>query len=460
MLTYNVVAAGIVGVVLVLLTVPLARRAARTDGDPVLARIILIGLILKFVAAVARYWVAQELYDGSADAGVYLRFGEEYSESMRQGNFTYDGSARGGSDGTHFIRQLTGWVMFITGPSRFAAFFVFSWFSFLGAYLFHRAFALAVPGGDKRRYAYMLFFLPSLIYWPSSVGKEAWMLMTLGLSAYGIARLLTHAPGGYTIAGLGLVGSAAVRPHMTVMVAGGLAIAVLLRRSKPGSLLGPVARVVGVGLVFVALVFAVQAAEERFGVEGEGVRGAEQVIDATAEQTSKGGSEFEARRPDSITDVPFAVFTVLFRPLLFEAHNAQALLTSLEGMLLMLLIVLSWKRLRQVPRQMLRNPYVAFVATYSVGFMLAFASFGNFGILARQRSQLFPFLLVLLAIPAGRVINEVADRRSTRAAGRHDPVLVYLPAGPDPATDGQPVQAPTTAGQPPPPPPPDHVQGT
>ena len=66
----------------------------------------------------------------------------------------------------------------------------------------YRAFTIAIPDGNRRSYARLLFFLPSMLYWPSSIGKEAWMLFTLGLAAFGTARLLT----GRTWRGLALAG--------------------------------------------------------------------------------------------------------------------------------------------------------------------------------------------------------------------------------------------------------------
>jgi hypothetical protein len=450
-MSYSVVAGGVVFFVLIAATYPLALRAARTDDDPALVRIMMFAIALKLIASLVRYWVAFVLYDGSADAGVYLSVGEQFANDMRQGDFSFtDQSERGGSDSTIFIRQLTGWVLFVTGPSRWAAFFVFSWFSFIGLYLFHRAFALAVPQGDGRRFAYLVFFLPTLLYWPSSVGKEAWMLMTLGLGAYGVARILSGVRGGYLITAIALAASAAVRPHMTVLLAAGLAAAFMVRRSKPDSRVGPAARVVGSVLILVGMTFAIQAAEERFGVEGEGISGAETVIDRTAEQTSKGGSEFEARSPGSLRDLPYAVFTVMFRPLPFEAHNAQTLVTSFEGVFLLGFVALSWPRLRRLPRQLLKTPYASFAAVYSLGFMVAFASFGNFGILARQRSQLFPLVLVLFALP----IHGLSERRAGRGTGRRSsaPVLVYVPAADerDAAADERDSAAPTirTVGPP------------
>jgi hypothetical protein len=45
---------------------------------------------------------------------------------------------------------------------------------------------------------------------------------------------------------------------------------------------------------------------------------------------------------------------------------------------------------------------VAFILVYASGFVVAFASISNFGILARERVQLLPFFLVLLAAPGSR----------------------------------------------------------
>jgi hypothetical protein len=42
------------------------------------------------------------------------------------------------------------------------------------------------------------------------------------------------------------------------------------------------------------------------------------------------------------------------------------------------------------------------VLVYAAGFVVAFASIANFGILARERVQLLPFFLVLLAVPVAR----------------------------------------------------------
>ena len=53
---------------------------------------------------------------------------------------------------------------------------------------------------------------------------------------------------------------------------------------------------------------------------------------------------------------------------------------------------------------------MAFGLVYTFAFIYAFSSIANFGILARQRSQLLPLLLVVLCLP----MNPKAKRRSQR----------------------------------------------
>ena len=112
------------------------------------------------------------------------------------------------------------------------------------------------------------------------------------------------------------------------------------------------------------------------------------------------GSAYEAVRPTNPVGALSAAVAVVFRPWPYEAHNLQALLGSLEGVLLLALVLTSLRRLASVPHAMLKRPYVAFAFLFSVFFAYAFSSIGNFGILSRQRVQLYPLLVVLLCVPA------------------------------------------------------------
>jgi hypothetical protein len=324
---------------------------------------------------------------------------------------------------TDFIRFFTGLVYTVTGSSVYAGFLLYSWLAFWGMFYMYRAFVIAVPDGNRRSYARLLFFLPSMLYWPSSIGKEAWMLFTLGLAAFGTARLLTGRPWrGLALAGAALWLGALVRPHVTGMAALALVVAYLVAR-PPRRLgaLGPVVKLFAlVALVAVAGLLLGKASSYLLEKGIDPQDGVSNVLGESARRTGQGGSSFNA--PSAIgspVKLPLAVVTIFFRPFPFEAHNAQVAVTALESTLLLCLTVARRRGVWQALRHPRRRPYVAFVVVYSLLFVFAFSSIANFGILARERTQVLPFFLVLLAVPAARRAPEQAQPNDRRVdAGR------------------------------------------
>jgi hypothetical protein len=399
---YETWAAALIAPILLAVSTPIIARITR-DERPELFWILLGALALKLFAALLRYTVSVEAYDGRGDGFEYARQGVRLAESYWNLDFGAD-VGRSKFIGTGAMNVISGILTMVIGPTALGAFVVFSWLSYWGLVLFYRAFKVGVPEGDHRRYALLVLFLPSLLYWPSSLGKDAWMLLWLGCAALGAARLIMRQPRAYPVLAAGLVGTAMIRPHVTVLLCIGLVFAFVLRPAPEGQrLFGPLGKPVGVLLlVAVSLGFIAQA-EDYFNVDDDNrgsTSGATEVFDEATRRSSQGGSSFEATEARSVTQIPQAVIAVLFRPFPWEAHNAQALIASAEGSFLLLLLFASRRRLRRLLVLARQRPYVTLVLIYSVLFAIAFSSLGNFGILTRQRVQLFPFFLTLLALPA------------------------------------------------------------
>ena len=398
-LSYDVWGAVALAPVLVMISVPLLIRATRRHGDPGMVRLIVLALVLKLVGALARYAVAFGVYGGSADAASYHEAGKVLAPLYRSGNLSAEITGPG-SLGTRTIKGVTGFVYAIIGPSQLAGFLFFSWLGFWGLYLFYRAFVLAVPQGDARRYALSVFLLPSMLFWPSSIGKEAIITLTLGVTAYGAARLLTRRRGGLVILALGVAGTALIRSHVALAVFVAVSVGYIFRRSLGVSPFAPVAKAIGLAVLATISVVVLSQVKDELRFESFDVKSVQQQLATNQRNTTDGGSQFETTSDGSFASIPGSLITILFRPWPFEANNLQNVIAALEGTVLAVLFFRSRRRLLAIPRQIRGHPYVIMVLVYTVLFAFAFSTFSNFGIVARQRVQLFPFVLVLLALPA------------------------------------------------------------
>lgn len=391
---YNQFGGLLVALFLFVATVPVARHAARVENWPGLSSLLMVGMVLRLVGAVARYLVAYGLYGGVADASTYTSVAQQNYHAFRHLHvFVPKASVY------HNIVPWVGTVVYaLAGPTEIGSFFVFAWFNFLGCYLFYRAFRIAFPEGDGRRYAYMIMLLPGLLYWPSSLGKEGWMMLVLGLATYGVARVLAGRLGGYTALLAGIGGTLLVRPHLALIFLPAALLALVLRRAAPGKR-RPMARVVGIVVIVLASLVVVGKVQSYFGIKNLDVQSVTKELKTTRTQTAEGNSAFNPPNAQSPLGYPEAVVTVMFRPFPWEAKSKTVLVASGEGLLLMGLVAASWRRLRRLPHFLVRSPYVMFCFIYSALFILAFSNFANFGILARERVQMWPMVLALLALP-------------------------------------------------------------
>ncbi|MGZ4796489.1 MAG: hypothetical protein ACXV8T_11390 [Acidimicrobiia bacterium] len=378
----------------------MARRIARADDDPSVVPFLMAAFSAKLLGTLLRAAVVAWYYNNRSDALDYHRYGQAFATQFR----SFDFSGVKSLSGTDFMRTFTGFIYTFTGSSQVSGAIVMSFLSFLGGVLLWRGFRLAVPDGLTRRFALLVLFLPSLLYWPSALGKEGWAMFCLGLASYGVARVTTGSiPSGVLYFALGLVGVGMLRPHVALTMFCGVALAGLVGKSRrPGGTSG-VLRIVLFGVLLIAGFVLASSTAEFFGVPSLTTETVNQTLANAEGRTSEAGSSFTPVNVSSNPALfPVAVVTVLFRPLPFEVSNVVAGASAFEGVFL---IWLTWKarrRLMAVPRYMRRAPFIAYCVGITFTFIYAFSAFSNFGILARQRCQVLPFYLALLCLPEWR----------------------------------------------------------
>jgi hypothetical protein len=385
--------------VLLLVSQPIIQRMVRIENEPRLLRILRWSLALHLLSAPAQIFVVNHFYHGVADYNQYLHASSAIGNNFRHFSFTIKGSG----ESLHLIGDgaltiVGGVVMTIVGSNQLAVFLVFAWLSFLGALGFYRAFSITFPDADKHRYALMLFFLPSLLFWTADLSKEAVLTLSLGIASYGGARALQRMPGGFLLIVVGGIIGLFVRPNEVALFLGAFAIAMVFRTRGTGKMRG-LRRVGSWIFLVVVVVAAAQLASKQLHLSTKSLGGALGSINknnGSAASITNSGNVPYSHNP---LTYPRDIYEVLFNPLPITARSTTQLVAALENTVVVVLILKSLRNLRAVPRALTTRPYVLVCLLYTLAFFYAFAALGNLGLITRERTVLFPFMLVLMCVP-------------------------------------------------------------
>lgn len=372
--------------------------------------LICAALALRVVGSWLRYTILFEFYDGSGDAMRYYRKGVEYADRLWQLDFSpfFDSSLwlREHWWGTTFVPFPSGVILSIIGPSPLGEFLVFSLMAFLGLVGFAIAFRQVYPHVPLSRYARWIWLFPSLWYWPSSVGKEAVLLMGLGLSVAGFIGRRERI--NWLLLSVGVFFVFAIRPQVAAVVLVAFVLAQWLSLGARWTVRKAVQ-----GLLILAMgLGGTRLAMTSVGLDGLDTEGVIGYIEAESKQ-EMGDSRIAPVGP-GLTKVPVALVNILGRPFIWEARNPMMLLSALEILAFWVIVWLRRRNVVQALRQWRTDRFlrlaVPFVFVYAITLGMVIT---NLGVLARQRIFLFPFLFVLLeAMPAQGGQRAVVHRRA------------------------------------------------
>ena len=408
----------LIGIALFAIGRVVIRRIVRAEGgDQWLAKALLVCLILHLIAAPMQIWVVDHLYGGIADYTRYDTQGAVLAKGFRHFDFSLAPAHLRGivSDGA--VSIVAGVVFMLIGSNQAGAFLVFTFLSFIGIVHFYRAFTLTFSGAGHRRYGYLIFFLPTLLFWTSDVSKEAIMIFLLGLTAYGCARILAHRGRGYLLIIACSVGGAFIRPNETLLAVGGFTVAMLFRPATPGVRFHGPRRTIA--FIFLGAMTGVAIFVTLHYLPGSNS------LSSISKNNSGVGNGFGSGGVAYSANplyFPRDVFVVLFDPLPINAHGAGEWLEAAENTLVVAVVLTSLRSLRILLRTAFARPYVMMCLIFTGAFCYSFASLGNLGLITREAVVTMPFFLVLLCIPRGprhrppRYVWEL--RRRERSARR------------------------------------------
>ena len=392
------------------------RCRSRRPDEPWLPRLILLGTLVKIAACAARYITFAEVYQQVGDAYVYDREGRELV-AFWTGQRSTDPIADLPLTGSGLIRWFTGAIYYVFGSDLLAAFFLFGLLAVIGSYFWYRALADAVPYADKRLFLIFVLFVPSIVFWPASLGKEALMQVGLGAMAWTaslvlrgrLARAVPLAVGGGAVLYM-------IRPHLLALATVATAVSYFIGQLRGDGSKSFTSRPAGMVILGLLVVFTVTAGTKFVGLENLSIDSVEEQLDAQTAATSYGGSTY-SHGGNSLTNplyLPSGIVTVLFRPFLWEARSLIQLLAAVESALLLGLVLVRFGSIQMALRRCRQEPFLLYCLMLLLFYSAAFSSLANFGLLTRQRSLALPALYAIIALDPRRFtrprLPEVAVR--------------------------------------------------
>lgn len=233
----------------------------------------------------------------------------------------------------------------------------------------------------------IVFYFPNLHFWSAGVGKDAICFWGIAWFVYAVQAYKSRWWQGL----IALFFVYMARPHMGQALIAGAAIAILF-----GSEIKKEYKIALGILALTASIYLSASTLEFLKLEEFSILEMEALASKTAGLLASGKSGIDV----SSYSLPMRIFTFMFRPLFFDAHNVMALLSSFENALYLYLsffIYRNWtpEAIRDMP-VFLKTGIIVFVPT-----MFAFAnSLGNLGAIMRMKNMtmiyfmLFCFFLI------------------------------------------------------------------
>ena len=302
-----------------------------------------------------------------------------YNDSSRESNwFSLWGTS------TPFIEFLAWPFTYLLNLSYISTMMIFSWFGYLGVMYFYIAAKENAPlpaVWQKYSVVELVFLLPNLHYWSSSLGKGSVILFGLALLTFGLSRFNRR----YLVLAFGAFLVFMVRPHILFTVI----ISVMLALLISGSALKAYVKWIVFAVAAVVFFFISDDVAKFTEVENFNVLDSEFLANRAAE-LSKSSSGVNLQNYGLL----MKMFTFWFRPLFIDGQGLMGIIVSFENLVYLFMFVAllrfgftNWKHWNGWFK-------ICFFIFLFASVALAQVT-GNLGIAIRQKAQIMPFFFIL-----------------------------------------------------------------
>ncbi|EKB48705.1 hypothetical protein B879_02664 [Cecembia lonarensis LW9] len=230
----------------------------------------------------------------------------------------------------------------------------------------------------------LILLLPSLHFWSSGIGKDALVFLFISMFFYGLRDLRKHV----FLVGLSLILLYHVRPHMAFIVFLSTAFMLVLDSKLHSSY-----KLIFFSLSLVGFFLIYGQVLEFLKIDEINTENIEAVFNKSSTNLSYGRSFVDM----SSYPYPLKVFTFLFRPLFFDAHNFTSFLNSFENLIYLILAGTVLKKVNPIKAYQKSPVHLKILLITFLLASIAFAgSLSNFGIMVRMKNMTFVYFLIFL----------------------------------------------------------------
>lgn len=285
------------------------------------------------------------------------------------------------SPGTKFIYYITSFPTQILDASYINTALFYNFIGVLGLVFLYKSLKYSLV--RLPWYWVFVLFIPSMSFWSGGLGKDAISFCATCLFLYAI----TTSKKTTLLAFISFVMMFMVRPHIAALMLVSYVIYFVIQSKTHLVIKALILPFIGIG-VFLSIGFV----QQYIGLEDASLDNVTGYIDERQVSNLGGGSSLDI----ASMSYPMQMFTYVFRPLPFEAHNIVSLVTAIENTAILFLFLYILLKIKFDLKIFVQGKLLwLFMYAFLTCTILAVTT-ANLGIATRQKWMFMPVLLYLL----------------------------------------------------------------
>lgn len=316
-----------------------------------------------------------------------------YAFANRSDSFSYYDRATRSGDWISLLIYGTTFIDFLAWPfvkllslSYIAVMIVFSYFGYIALLLFYLALNENVklkPFWNNLSAKELIFLLPNVHFWSSSLGKGSVILLGLGLFIFGLSRFNRRGRGALIF--LGSLLTLMIRPHIFLTLITSVMIGILITSSG----IKPYIKWLIFSIAVILFLYISQDVMKFANTESLDVFSSD-TISNRAQELSKSKSGVDI----SNYNLAMKMFTFWFRPLFIDASGILGLIVSIENLFYLYFFAIAIK-FAVLYWSDWNGWFRISIFVFVLGSFILAQVTGNLGIAMRQKAQFMPFFFIV-----------------------------------------------------------------